>query len=306
MKRGFSMNRLCYLVLFSVVLNGCGGKQVSTDPAGNNLDEPDRVLFERAMSDLNKSKFSVARLTLQTLINVYPDSEYLEQGMYYLAESFYREGTTAGYAQAEAQFKDFITFFPQGDLTDDAQLLVAMTHVRQLEKPDRDPSQALLAEAELKAMIAGYPDSSLLADAKQKLRDVQEVLAQGVLGIANHYFRQKVYHASTARYREIVDNYPDSILVPNALYMLAESLRLNNNEPESAIYYARLVSDYPTAEAVNDAKARLTELKQPIPEPNPVAIAMPRSGPDPIRELSTTYLVSSTAGRTYPQTRPAL
>ena len=79
------------------------------------LDEPDRVLFERANNDLERNKLSVARLTLQTLINTYPDSEYLPQAKYKLAESFYREGTTSMLNQAEAEFKDYITFFPASD-----------------------------------------------------------------------------------------------------------------------------------------------------------------------------------------------
>jgi hypothetical protein len=38
--------------------------------------QPDRVLFERAMSAVEQDRFDVAHLTLQTLINTYPDSEY--------------------------------------------------------------------------------------------------------------------------------------------------------------------------------------------------------------------------------------
>ena len=82
--------------------------------------------------------------------------------------------------QSETEFKDYITFFPTTDLADDAQLRVALTHMRQMEKPDRDSTQARLSEIELKRMISDYPDSPLLDEAKQKLRDVQEVLAEGV------------------------------------------------------------------------------------------------------------------------------
>lgn len=34
------------------------------------------MLFERAMFDVEQHRFSAANLTLQTLINTYPDSEY--------------------------------------------------------------------------------------------------------------------------------------------------------------------------------------------------------------------------------------
>src|SRR5215510_4815524 len=144
MKKFFIVLPLLFLLL------SCGGKKVATK-SPSTLDEPDRALFDRAMRDLDKNKFTVARLTLQTLINTYPDSEFLPQAKYAMAESFYRESSNSSLNQAEAEFKDYITFFPTSDLADDAQLMVAMTHVKQMEKSDRDRTQALLAEAELKA-----------------------------------------------------------------------------------------------------------------------------------------------------------
>lgn len=261
------------------LLVGCGGKNVATNPPDSDLDEPDRILFERAINDLDRHKLAVARLTLQTLINTYPDSEYLPQAKYKLAESFYQEGTSSMLTQAEAEFKDYITFFPTSDLADDAQLMVAMTHVKQMEKSDRDRTQALLAEAELKAMIDDYPDSSLLDEAKRTLRAVQEILAEGVYRIGNFYYLRKSYPAAADRYREVLTKYPDFSGVPDALFNLAESLRQNNNEPESAIYYARVVSDYPFSERANEAKQRLTALNKPIPEPNPAALARAQQPP---------------------------
>ena len=38
--------------------------------------QPDQVLFERAMSAVEQKRFDVANLTLQTLVNTYPTSEY--------------------------------------------------------------------------------------------------------------------------------------------------------------------------------------------------------------------------------------
>jgi len=266
------MRKILILVLFSL-LTGCGGKKVASDAPGSNLDEPDRVLYNRAMRDLEKNKFTVARLTLQTLINTYPDSEFLPQAKYALAESFYRESSSSAMNQAEAEFKDYITFFPTSDLAPDAQLKVALTHLRRMEKPDRDRTQALLAEAELKSMVETYPDSPLLDEAKEKLRAVQEVLAEGVFKIGNFYLLKKSYPAAIDRYKEIVKKYPDFSKTPEALFNLAESMRHSNNEPESAIYYARVVSEYPLSERAGEAKQRLIAMNITVPEPNPVALA---------------------------------
>ena len=260
------------LPLFLLLL-GCGGKKTALNLPPSNLNEPDRALFERAMHDLDKNKFTVARLTLQTLINTYPDSEFLPQAKYSLAESFYRESSSSALNQAEAEFKDYITFFPTSDLADDAQLKIALTHVRRMEKADRDRTQSMLAEAELKSMIETYPDSPLLDEAKQKLRDVQEVLAEGVNKVGSFYVLRRSYPAAIARYKEIMTKYPDYSRMPEALYFLGESLRHSNNEPEAAIYYARIVTDHPLSERVDDAKHRLAAMNMPVPEANPVALA---------------------------------
>jgi outer membrane protein assembly factor BamD len=259
-----------------LLLAGCGSRYVPTGPA-SDLDEPDRVLYDRAMSDMYRNRHTIARLTLQTLINTYPDSEYLPEAKYALAESFYREGTTSALTQSETEFKDYITFFPATDRADDAQLMVAMTHIRMMEKPDRDTTQALLAETELKRMIETYPDSPLLNEAKEKLREVQEVLAEGVYKIGNHYFLRRAYPAALGRYKEILTKYPDYTTMDEVLFRLAESLRRNDNEPESAIYYARVITEYPLSSRAQEAKTQLTAMNLPIPDPNPVALARAQS-----------------------------
>jgi outer membrane protein assembly factor BamD len=276
--RKFSLVLPLFLLLLS-----CGKKVASNPPS--KLNEPDRVLFERAMRDLNKNRFTVARLDLQTLINTYPDSEFLPQAKYALAESFYQENTSTALSQAEAEFKDYITFFPTSPLAADAQLKIALTHVRRLERPDRDRTQAIMAETELKNMIENYPDSPLLDEAKEKLIGVQEVLAEGVDKIADYYFQRKSYPAAIGRYKEIVTKYPDYSRMPDTLYYLAESLHDANNDAEAAIYFARIVSDHPLSDRVPVAKRRLTALNMPIPEANPVALARAQALPHEDRSI---------------------
>src|SRR5215510_2768324 len=245
--------------LFLLLLS-CGGKKVAETAPTSNLYEPDRVLFDRAMRDLNKNKFTVGRLALQTLINTYPDSEYLPRAKYAMAESFFKENSSASLNQAENEFKDYITFFPTSPLADDAQLKIAMTHMRRVEKHDRDTTQARLAEIELKSMIETYPDSDLLTEAKTALRAVQEVLADGVYGVGNFYVLHRNYAAAVSRYKEVATKYPDYTKTADNLFGLAEALRRAGNDEEAGIYYARLVAEHPLADRVPDAKERLTAL----------------------------------------------
>ena len=81
------------------------------------------------------------------------------QAKYAFADVFYFEAGHSNLSRAESEFRKFITFFPDHELADDAQLKVAMTHIKQVQKPDRDDTEARLAEFELNVMINEYPDS---------------------------------------------------------------------------------------------------------------------------------------------------
>src|SRR5262249_9954261 len=80
--------------------------------------------------------------------------------------------------------------------------------------------------------------------------------------------------AAMSRYTEIAKKYPDYSKMPETLYGLAEALRRAGNEPEAAIYYARIVTEHPISDRVGEAKKHLVALNQPIPQPNPVALEL--------------------------------
>jgi GWxTD domain-containing protein len=84
--------------------------------------QPDQVMFDRAMASLAQGHYLVARLTLNTLINSYSNSEYLKKAKLAIADSWFREGGAHGKAQAEAEYRDFILFYPDSDEAKEARL----------------------------------------------------------------------------------------------------------------------------------------------------------------------------------------
>src|SRR5881409_1534917 len=155
----------------------CTNKKVNNPLANVGSKQPDKVLFDRDMDAMKHNRYDVARITLQTLINTYPDSEFIARAKLAVGDSWYAEGTTASYQQAEVEYKDFITFFPQLPEAAEAQLKIANMHYKQMEKPDRDYTHAMRAEDEYRQLIQQFPDSKLIPEAKARLLQVQEVLA---------------------------------------------------------------------------------------------------------------------------------
>ncbi|HEV8385638.1 MAG TPA: outer membrane protein assembly factor BamD [Candidatus Acidoferrales bacterium] len=268
---------LAAVLLGCLLLGGCFGKgKTKAAPDVSQSAEPDKILYERAMTDLRKHQWEIARLTLQTLINTYPDSEYLAKAKLAIADSYYDEGTTTALTQAVAEYKDFRTFFEFLDEAAYAQYRIGMAHFRRMEKPDRDRSQARMAEQEFQEFLLKYPEHKLDADAEQRLREVQEVLAEGDFRIALFYSRRGTDNARRAailRLSEIVDRYPLYSQADRAMWMLAETLaRSEKTQHLAPRYYARIVQDYPNSQYVDDAKTKLAKFNVPIPQPNPEAL----------------------------------
>jgi outer membrane protein assembly factor BamD len=254
--------------------------------------QPDKELFDRSMIALKKGKYDIARLDLQTLLNTYPDSEYAMRAKLAIGDTWYKEGGTAAMQQAEEEYKDFITFFPDKPEAAEAQMKVADIYYKQMQKPDRDPTNAIRAQEEYRAMILQYPDSSLLPQAKQHLREVQEVLGDHEFTIGAFYQAQMNYAASIARLQSIIDTYPlysrtdEALLdVGDAYAAQAHSIDRMRLDPtakarlkklfisRASHAYDRVILEYPMAPHADDARDRLEAMGQPVPEPSHEQIA---------------------------------
>ena len=121
-------------------------------PISKDTLQPDKILFDRAIKDIEHGNYESARIVLNTLINTYDTSEYLAKAKLAVADSWYREGGTHGMAQAEAEYKDFILFYPQMEEAAESQWKVCDIHFKQMDKADRDSAQAQRAEDEIDAL----------------------------------------------------------------------------------------------------------------------------------------------------------
>jgi outer membrane protein assembly factor BamD len=266
--------------LAAFILAGCGlvHRHGQAVPGLGNLgDQPDKVLYERAVNEIQHGRYDVGRITLQTLMNTYPDSEYLAKAKLAIADSYYKEGGISGLTQAETEYKDFITFFPTAPEAPEAQFRVGMAHFHLMGKPDRDRQEALVAEAEFKEFLLKYPDSPLMPRAKARLREVQEVLGQSDYKIAHFYYMKGAMPAARSRFQEIVDQYSSFSEADAALWYLAQSWERMKKPAKAAPYYAQLLTNYPLSEYSDQAKDRLSALHQPIPKASKAVMARARA-----------------------------
>ena len=248
-------------------------KKDTPAPATDNSAAPDKQLYERSIADIKKGRHEVGRLNLQTLINTYPDSEYLAKAKLAIADSYFKEGGSANLTQAIAGYKDFIVFFPFLPEAPYAQIQVAMTHYKEMAKPDRDRTEGKAAEEEFQTFLAKYPSDPLVPKAQQHLREVQEVLAEGDFRIGYYYYVKGDRRAAAGRLLSVTKRYPLYSNSDEALWMLGDIFEKSERKEIASVYYSRIVRDYPLSSRAGDAKNKLVALHVPVPQADPKALA---------------------------------
>jgi outer membrane protein assembly factor BamD len=248
-------------------------KKVNKSTTADNTAEPDKILYNRAVDDIKHGRQEVGRLGLQTLINTYPDSEFLAKAKLGIADSFYKESGTANMAQAIQGYKDFIVFFPFLPEAAYAQLQVANAHYQQMAKPDRDRSEAKAAEDEYQTFLSKYPKDPLAPKAEQRLRDVQEIIAEGDYRIGYFYYVKGDKRAAAARLTTIAKRYPLYSRSDKVLWMLGDIYEKSEHKEIASVYYGDIVKNYPLSGLAPNAKNKLVAFKVPVPQPDPKAVA---------------------------------
>lgn len=274
----FGNRARCFLVLLAAVVltTSCGlRRHPYENPITKDTQQPDKVLFDKAIHDIEHSRYEIGRLTLLTLINTYDTSEYLAKAKLAIADSWYREGGAHGLAQAEAEYKDFILFYPAMEEAAEAQNRVCDIHYKQMEKADRDPQHALRAQDECRQLLVQFPNSKFAPEAQQKLRDIQEVLASAEFKVGSFYHTKGSFPASANRLQALTDQFPLYSDSDEALWLMADDYRRMGDrfENQEAAAYTKIVKDYPLSSHVDAAKERLQAMNRPVPEADPAAVA---------------------------------
>jgi outer membrane protein assembly factor BamD len=306
------------LAAMLALTTACTNKKVDNPLAKVDSKQPDKVLFDRGMDAMKHNRFDMARLEMQTLINTYPDSEFTARAKLALADSWYAEGGTAALAQAEQEYEDFRTFFPNMPEAAEAAVKIANIHYQQMEKPDRDFTHAVRAEEKYREVIMQYPDNpKMVAEARKRLLQVQEVIAEREFRIGRFYYLRPSYPAAIARLQSLADRYPLYSGADETLFLLGQSYegeiaalhkmditeqqlfhqgkvseaRLKDDEhkrelmaddfvAKAAAAYSKILTRYPVMARSEEAKARLIALHQPVPRPTKAMLAQNKAEED--------------------------
>lgn len=251
------MLRASFVVLISVLAACATGP--SDPPTGT--PEPDKFLFERGTEALDDRKWLNAREYFRRLVDTYPQSSLRADAKLGIGDSYLGDGSTEGKILGINEFREFLTFFPTHRRADYAQYKLGMGHFLQMLSPQRDQTETREAIKEFETFVERYPNSPLMGEVRERLREARDRLASSDYQVGLFYFRNRWYPGAVDRFKVLLARDAEYTYRDAVYFHLAESLMRMNQNAEALPYFERLVKEFEKSEYLEEARRRIAELK---------------------------------------------
>lgn len=155
----------------------------------------------------------------QHVVDHAPYGEYGDRAQLKLGECFIRQQR---FEEANRVFQKIVDDYPNSPLVPEAKFKVAACAKQLSLKASYDQSATDEAITWHEDFIAAHPDSDLVPETRQSLKQLQAIKAEGLLEIARFYEVKKKPVSAAFYYREILQKYPDTAPAAQAVAKLKE------------------------------------------------------------------------------------
>src|SRR5262249_41461843 len=211
-------------------------------------------LYAQGEKELDRSRYEDARTAFKKIVERHPQSTYAPRARFLIGESYYRESE---WNKAIKEFETFIAFYPRHQIADLVQFRLSMSYYDQMKPVEQDQGITVKAMDAFKVLVREYPESRYAADALAKIDICRGRLAQKELWVASYYLNQGNPAAARQRLETVIKTYPNTLIVPEALYRLGEVYAGEGRAQEAQEAFRRLATEYSYTEWGRRAAQRL-------------------------------------------------
>ncbi|MBI2218266.1 MAG: outer membrane protein assembly factor BamD [Candidatus Rokubacteria bacterium] len=242
---------LIRIALISLVLitGGCGWFRSQPTPI-----LPADELYARGEAELERRQYEDARQAFQKIVERHPNSSFAARARFLIGEAFYREGE---FDKGIAEFETFMSFYPRHQIADLVQYRLAMSYYDQMKPVEQDQGLTVKAVEQFRKLVKEFPESRYATDALAKIEVCRGRLAQKEVWVASYYFNQGNTAGARQRLELVLREHPRALVVPEALWLLAEVNAREGKTQEASGLLRRLASEFGHTEFGRRAAQRL-------------------------------------------------
>jgi len=239
MRRTFPV--LATLLLLLVALAGCRSGRAE-DPI-LQLAAEESLAQGKAL--LAQQKYARARPYFTHAFEVEPNSAIGREGLLLAADTYYQEGGTSNYVQAEAKYRDFLNRFPTSEQAPYVQFQIANSLAKRMEKPDRDQTVTRKALEAYRELMRIYPTSEYAAQAQEQITLVENNLAEHEFTVGRFYLRYGIGAGAVQRFEVLLSDYPQYPNRDKVIYHLGLAYEMMGKTEDATKTFDRLRAEFP-------------------------------------------------------------
>lgn len=185
-------------------------------------------MYNEAKTTLKEESYESAIKQFESLQSRYPYGRYAQQAQIEIAYAYYKQNEAESAISAADRF---IKQYPNNPHVDYAYYLKGLANFHGeigllglLGDPtERDPKAAQDSFAAFKDLVARFPGSKYVPDARLRMQYLINALAKYEIHVASYYQRRGAHIAAVNRAKEVLTQYPNSPATRDALLILVKS-----------------------------------------------------------------------------------
>jgi len=223
--------RYAVILASLLVLAACASSGDTYDSDGDESKTwPVEKLFSEAKRELKAGDYTLAVQYFETLQARFPFGKYAQQAQLEAAYAYYLSDE---FDSAIASANRFIRLNPTHPKVDYAYYLrgLASFHkkdssfdaIAPQDPSTRDPGASRESFNYFAELVKKFPNSKYVPDAIKRMKFQRNTLAKHELNIASFYLKRGAYVAAANRAKYVVENYPRTPAIPNALLVMTKA-----------------------------------------------------------------------------------
>lgn len=255
--RILSMIGMCGLL----VTTSCSSAQ---KPKQEDFTNAAEYAYAFAEFQFEKKDWDYARTLFEKVQHEYPYSLYAAKAELRASDTYFREKM---YIRAAAAYRRFIQLHPMHEEVDYAAYRIVRSYSELMpngaffmpptwERDRRDSTNAYQAAQQF---LRSYSDSEYADEVRVLLQNSADRLANHELYVAQYYMHQRHHSpiATIRRTKVLIEKYPESTLVPEALALQVDAAIALDDPEQAQTAIEQLRANYPGSEYLSAAEESL-------------------------------------------------
>ncbi len=214
-----------------IITVSCGGKKAIYEGTAEQLNQEvtEELAKESRFSLFGGTNFDKVFEILKEIQIRYPYTKYAALAELRSGDVYFKKKE---YVLAAEEYEDFISNNPGHAKLDYAMYRLGLSYYKMKAGKDRNHSRRLSALKWFYALEETYPTSPYVEQVQDKIQESRKIMAEREIYIGKFYYKKKNYKAAMMRFENVLEKYPETEYVEEALRLL-ETSRVKLSEQQS-------------------------------------------------------------------------